>query len=1210
MFSIPRTGDNGRIQEEVPPNQGDEEEGRLLPASELTDHPGDRLDQIVFRGLEVIVPAQVPDRLLQQQVQDILGHCRPEVVGYTTHTPHAVQQFYPLWGVALLGVSVWGFAGGTDFGSGTSRPDAGPYDLPRQIVGLGQVGDTLITCRGIGEANSARKAASAACLNYLTAVRGLEALAQLERAFGRGGPLNQPDAACMQDARARLQAQKMRNYPTFTACLAREFGWIRCQSAGFRDVVLGSVNVLRTVPSMVATVGGGEVFRCVAAPLFKALPHLGGPIGAVSGVASLVQSAFEMVDAHSESQALDLAERHDKRVFALYGADCPELLPLMGYRDDLRQLKRLETRLLKVHSGVRGGYGATSLVTGIATAALLSTGSAVTLGTLGLAGVGAAVGYMGWYAARARLAERASKRYQKGLQTVSANRGDDVARAMRRPGLSAQALRPSLGQIVDDLVRGCTHRGTGQRAREALVALHLPRSVVDAAFDDEAVPLGPCVEPWLGVLQSEFDALHLFLAQKEACAQDKLNALMRLNMNEAHPPRLPGGAGPSWVRHLAPGQHMGDLRRSTLTRDRFLRAWAAPGGLLQDLWQRCPGNTTAHPPRQAADVDGEGAWDALQVWRRSLAQQAQAEAAVAAWVDGGHFAAIRVALNAPDTEERTRARRASLECRFGFSSRDERDPRQHPYAVDEVVATLATRMAQTPLTTDTLAGFMAVWTASQDGAQSALAGPVADLLRRITNPMPEIDREGFCAALNLPAIGPLSVGELKAALPRLQQFLRVSEKLQGQTLTKVVASLHAYPTDSRIPNLVSRAAALRELRQRLEDSQAHPDDVTHALVLARQFATEKLHHRTFGVGEFGSTLGMGGYALNETGQFLREVVERSLGGSPSTARLSESIRPTLIGQEGSALSYWANRLTGMADDALQADANANLLLYRHDEVLAKALGRRETRRNAEAVLTRRREHARQTLGAFVRGFHGQGHAAGLDVDGFIAQLQAFGSLNGLAQRHGMGVLEPPDMGDLKDRARLYLAALEWPHKTGRAKNIRAIRWELDHATTDPQGHRHPRLQLSANRYWSAGFLKSYAEEGRAELERLNAFHEGQHLRYQDAVMSLAALDALSVPALRGHLSSRSEPRLAQARGWIQNQFTAVGLRRRSPVELPLCVQALSQIDGDDQVFLNGVLRQLQQAFEADVLARWEAESRPDENPGDGGDVPVEEDVVT
>jgi len=497
---------------------------------------------------------------------------------------------------------------------------------------------------------------------------------------------------------------------------------------------------------------------------------------------------------------------------------------------------------------------------------------------------------------RSRISEKAQKQYQKGLQTVSANQGNGVERAMRRPGLSAQALRPSLQQIVGELVRNCTDRGTGQQARNALIALHIPRSVVDAAFDDVAVPLGPCIQPWLGVLHSENTALRIFLARQDASAQDKLIAQMRLYEAEALPIKLPGGAGKNWVKHLAPGKHMADLRRSSMDRECFLRHWSlmrgdrpnTPNTLLRGLWQRCPGNTDQ---LQGADVDGEDAWRTLVGWRQSLARQEQAEATVVAWVDGGNFAEIMNCLNTQSPDERTRARQTALGRQFAFATRNERNP-PRPYTDDDVLSVLHTHLIQTPLTTDTMARFRVVWDRRE--GRVALLPVVEGLLSRITRPMPHEDRNIFYQALGIPEAeedGYRRVQQVCTALPHLHQFLLVSEKLQGQTLTKLVASLHDYPTDSNIPALVSRAAALRELRQRLEDSQAPERVVTNALVLARKFAPDGLYRRTLGVGEFGSTLGMRGYALNETGQFIREVVERSLGGTPSA---SLSLRASTI----------------------------------------------------------------------------------------------------------------------------------------------------------------------------------------------------------------------------------------------------------------------------------------------------------------------------
>ncbi|SAL07373.1 hypothetical protein AWB78_08556 [Caballeronia calidae] len=115
----------------------------------------------------------------------------------------------------------------------------------------------------------------------------------------------------------------------------------------------------------------------------------------------------------------------------------------------------------------------------------------------------------------------------------------------------------------------------------------------------------------------------------------------------------------------------------------------------------------------------------------------------------------------------------------------------------------------------------------------------------------------------------------------------MSEKLKAHPISKVVASLHAYPTPTtNVPDLVAREAAKRELTRRFNTADISRDGAAKKLFEQRlefaQWVGDKsaLHERSFLKGNGGQTLGVFGYASNDAGRAVIALLEESILGNP------------------------------------------------------------------------------------------------------------------------------------------------------------------------------------------------------------------------------------------------------------------------------------------------------------------------------------------
>jgi hypothetical protein len=1113
--------------EGVEPARGDKPSGEAPSTSDCTQTPRELVPSRLHHTLSHQMGQSAQQSAgLRQQVADIRARHGPASQDSGPRSPLiSAQHYYPVW-CALLYVAVGaGFGAGTDFQTGTEHPDAGLYNLPAILAGLGQAGDTKITWDGIGAAMAGREAELEACRQYLNAMSGLQALTRLN-------PRLPQDKARVEQARAELQAAVDANARTFLACLEPGYLIPRCFFAGLRDVGFGALSLIKTVPTAVVSgLSTAGPLQGAARDIATTLPHVSSAMGMATGVFHIVQAIFEGADARRDRDTLLRAEQLDKRVFEACGQDCPELLELFDHRHQARELQRLNADLLDVHAWIRGIYGGMGVGGAVTTTVLTALGGAALFGAVGmgipgLVGVFLAGAYMVWFGVRANIRSAAQKRHDKARQTLTAQHGPQ---ADKGPGLTPTArgrpMRVVAQRIVDRLMAPASRQGT----RQALIALGLPPAAVDAALLQGGAPLLPLIEG-LGsqtTSASESESLQRFHARADVGAGEQLMALERwltLGLDPQGIGQKPPGTD-SWTRHLAPGHRMGDPRHATLTARLLRRHWNDEG--LRSFLQRLRKH-----PHELLNTP-QDAWDLLQTRRLEMKRAADARSEVAGWIERGQWRNVALSLG---DDPATAAHRRVLEKEHGLCGPDRL----------RVVEVFRTRAAQTPLGLDNIASFIAICTASDATGKNALVPQVQALVTATANGMPADEVEAFCTALGIRSLNGIEslppgihAGNVDAVLQVLKLFLTVSDKLRAQTLNKVVISLHTYPTDGRMPNALSRLAALRELRLRCEaQGPARQTDVDSALRLAKAWSREKLHGRALGAGEGGGVFGFGGYRLNEKGRFLRELFARCLGTEtlPSTVSTA-TLRQWWLASDDptyrAALRHSAGSVAGwdpisQAPDSAARFASA-FALYRTPGALEKALRSRDgdERAAALACLRSRLTAAGERLTVSLAGPCGPAEA--FDARACVAQLQAFFQLEALALQHGLNAPASPP-GLPPDRLAFYRAALAWPNKTARAKNARAIEAELAQ-------RRHG--EDRGNPFWSAKFLHSQKAAGAIEFQKTQALYpEISATSYKDLIRTLGAAQRMNVRALQRAVLRAP----AQARRWVQVHFRTRGLQ--------------------------------------------------------------------
>lgn len=1050
----------------------------------------------------------------------------------------SAQHYYPVWCVLLCTAA--GAAHGVSFDAetGAEDPQSGLYSLPVLAALLGQAGDTKITFDGARAALAGKEQALEDCRVYLTAVSSLRALEKLKEA--KPSPA---DLKLIEDARKTLQALADARKATFLSCLNLENLVPRCELAWWRDVVFGSVSLAKIVPTTtVCIMSAGGPLAGVAKDLAGTLPYLSSAIGMVTGVLHIAQAACEGKDARSSRQALLQAELSDKCLFLRLleqGLDADgvvgqDLLDLLGHRSRERGLKKLlDADLTEAHSWVRGIYGGSSLGGAVATTVLTALGGAAligaaSMGVLGLVGVALAGAYMLWFGIRANIGTEALKAHAKGRRTAEAVH-DRKADSM--PGLSNVQQGRSIQAIASSMVMRLKQEATRDPTIRVLQAMGISSTPIDAAIQmpegEDDQPLIELIVQWgmQTVSGSEKAALRRFYARADAPASDKLTALERWVAlgDKAEDIVLPPEEGPAWARHLAHGDGMGDLCRSSLTPSLIRKHWNETG--FQSALSRMLGHdavmfadamASATTDREKQDI----AWQGLEWLRSERQRKAKVRATIAGCIRDGLWRNLQLSLkDDPATFEHRRV----LVEEYGISGKKDQQ------TIPDILAALQQHALKQPLQTNTLPSFMAICKASEGDPKRQLANKVQVLVDDTLRSMGgTVEDEEVWAALGVRPPGRIDEHNVDAVLPVLRQFLTLSEKLRAQTLPKVVASLHTYPTGG-FPPALCRLAALRELRLRCEQTDGAPPDlqnIQRAFVLIKPLLRQKLHTRTFGAGQGGGVFGFFGYTLNGKGQFIEYLVKTCQGGAPAPVALSraELLQLFEVSKEADyreALMHFTTNLKDPAPSIAAQFAEAYALQHTPG-ALEKALKSRDAAA-ALGSLTVQLDAARQRVEASLKAF---------DTADTVAAMQKYFDLEALAMRHKVTI--PPLEGIEKTRLQFYRAALTWPNKTARAKNIRAVQVELDQRK---QGQ-----PPTGNPFWSAKFLASRgAAVNNDAWKKMRALHPdilAKAYTYKTQVQTLRAWNRMGMDTV-WQATQQKDP--SKALHWIRLQFKTWGL---------------------------------------------------------------------
>lgn len=1075
---------------------------------------------------------------LKQHLDAVVNSAQPNSPKDLPDLLISPRYYYPLW-FALLCTTA-GLAHGLSFNAaGAEDPKSGLYSVPLLATLLGQLVDSYLTAGGVAQALAGKEQTLEDCRVYLTATSGLQALDKLKEA--KPDPA---DLALIEEARATLQALADARKSIFLSCLSPEFLVPRCQLAWWRDVVLGSVFVAKIVPTTtVAIMSGVGPLPGAAKSLASTLPYLSSAIGMVTGVMHILQAVLEGKDARSLRAALSQAELGDKHLFLgllaqgldADGVVCQDLLDLLGQRSRERGLMgRVDADLTEAHSWIRGIYGGTSLSGAVATTVLTALGGAALIGGAGMSGIGLvgvalAGAYMLWFGIKAYIAEQAQKTHDKACRTAEAVDGRDV---QSMPGLSTAHQGRPLRAIAGSMVTRLKEEATRDQATRMLKAMGISPTAIDAAIHTTDGSHDPAlielIVQWASqtVSGSEKEALRRFYARTDVPASDKLMTLEQWVALGNTPEDIlqKPAEGPAWARHLAQGDRMGDLGRSSLTPSLIKKHWDEPG--FQQALSRMLGHddlVTFAAAMRSATTKRERqaiAWDGLRALRFERQRKAEARATVAGWIRDGLWGNIRTSLKGDLV---ALEHRRVLVDDYGISTKKDQQ------TVPCILAALQQHALKQPLQTDTLPSFRAIFKASDGNHQRQLAVKVRDLVERTIQSMRgTVDAEEVCAALGIPSLEGITEHQVDALLPVLQQFFSVSEKLRAQTLAKVVASLHTYPTGG-FPPALCRLAALRELCLRCEKADAVPADrqnIQRALVLIKPLLKQKLHTRTLGAGQGGGVFGFFGYTLNGKGKFIEYLVKTCQGGAPTPVGLSHAeLRQLFELSEDpayrDALMHFTHQPKEQAPRHAAEFAEAYALQHTPG-ALAKALKGRNPQ-VARDALSDQLETARQRAQASFEAF---------DTAASVAALKAYFDLEALAKKHG--VEGPPlALGIDGDRLQFYRAALTWPNKTARTKNIRAMQTELEQLRQGQAG--------TGNPFWSAKFLKSRVGLEFKEWEKMRKLHPellAKSWSYKAQVQTLKAWNRMSLATLWQAIQKKDP---SKVRHWAQLQFKAWGL---------------------------------------------------------------------
>lgn len=1160
---------------------GERLQRRAQSQKNLTSCPGGSLPILKEASVTEADAARQRERSADAQkvVFELLRLCVEGPMPTASSFNISAPEFYATWG-GLTGAST-GTANGLSVEHDTSEkvPDAGYFGMITTTVGLLRVVDGLSTYDGLRSNEAAYQREVQGSRHYMAAGVGIRMLEKLLPP--KADPtvplieapaeqkLDDMTVAFIEGAIQKLEEQKANNRKYFAINMSARMGMERSQIGAFRDGVIASINCANYPSNMVSAglkgAAGLEKLTGQALQFANATTGIGAGVGIVSGTLSFAQGLRELWDARKEKKALKEAKRFDKEIYAQHGRECPELLDLIDCRQGRRDLYRSLAILQKYHGIARLSVGGVNVFGNATSMAFFAAGTigfaAGLIPGIVMGSVGAA--FLLWINIKTAISNSLNKNYQKAQNKINTN--DKLTPDQFEASVAVQT-RKSTDTILAGIVARLADDARREPLRNALLDMGIDASVIDSAHKDDGKRLREQLFPAKGIHVDEKEALRHAYQKNGATARDQLLAVQAYSADEPkHIDSPPEAIEKKWSKYVASGRDMNNIAKSKFTQALIRKHWNDDGfqAFLQGSLEVAAADLTSP----------DEAWALLKTRKDALTVKNKEKATVYRWVEEMDHDAIRDCIQSAQTDAVTQARKDTLRADFGLDS-----------DTVSIRKTLHSHVNSAPLNKDTIRQFIAAYKGVSSDDKDMSIQKVRGFVELAAQSMPTDEVGAFMHELigkGHTSAAAINENNVDAVLGRIEKFLQILDTLQGQTLTKVVASLHTYPKAfSGIPDGIARFAALRVILTRYKASpKVSQEDMDQAMVVVKALSREKLHSRTIGAGAGGGFLSFGGYKLNDKGTLALELLERCIDGGSSRNGFAGKSIPAYCEQikdpaVDEALRYWIRkfvdvpsthqldtaRLVRFVDAARNLDAAMRQAppgrwqrfvtwitqplawIAQTSYRLFFPASYRKEREEARAVkpfnrlvIESKRVALLEKLNTAIALLDSGNPTEMMKVDEaqLVNQMTEFFAWEELAKKHGVRPLKPVE-GELKGfRFDFYRAALTWPNGTARRKNAEAIRRELsDLKSGGPK----------ANAYWSAKFLASRPEAERAaELTRLNdafRFSTEDGSTYKKAVSYFKTVRDFSPDKLREAILGGGVTGLH----WVEQQLEMLGLK--------------------------------------------------------------------
>lgn len=1018
----------------------------------------------------------------KNEIRKILLRCQASPKELAKLCGLKTTDYYAIWGSLLNASAIIGSSVPKSF----SLASAAVNSVVRPGFHAGAMDDTRLNSR-VARHNEIND-----CARYFNLKNGIQQLAEWKEVIQHN--LSAPNLSsgdkqmmdkCLSlidDNQKKLEMDACKLEATARAPLSK----INEEAKGLvnfvRGTVIGTPNsgnaILQSVSAGLKIDAAKESMKLAGRSLQFAntVSGISAALSIASAATNITSASLELHGARSAKKVLSKESLNDKRICAEYGFAVPALQDLARLRQDKRSVKSLSENLMIGQGSVRLVHSATSLAAAGLGIATLAGVSAATFGAAPAA-LGAVAGlYFFTIQARQWMSTKQLRTYDKEIERMAALYQHNTI-----PGLSLSSDMPGAHNVADDLARVLVGGGNeASSCRRALIEMGLPKSSLDVTGKD-ATQVAKQIFPHLfasGALSDQEVIEKRYSECKTASDAVNIMAYQIENKDVAAPEKK------AWHGLLASGADAIDIRKSEISKKDFAKNWQ------QHFEFRDFVKESLSLPQEMEDA--EKAWLELQKAKKTAEEQSyenmpslQKEVAtkVLQWMEARDLKAIKQCLSGKSEKPFDKACKNKLDVYF--SQEIDITPRETDTA-------LYLELETHELSLDTIHMFKAAAGSHSPHVQKSILEKTQDLVDQIRAIVHEDDKSGFQKAIGIVPGQIISSKDLPLVLNKLEKFLLISRRLQGENLEKVIASLHKYPTAfSGVPTAIVREAARLEIRRRfpMPADPAKAEDFRQTMRLAHELREIDLEKRGPDAGNGGGVLLWGGFKLNDKGLLIKNLLENSKAGGAPNGVLSGSLLKELVKEvpaSKEALVHWAAKSVGekpgRSIDYLARELD---LLYK-PEALEEALNSKKgpAYNRAKEVFEKKFEKIRADIHANAKLMNDESSKDRFDASSFVKQMQEYFELQNMGEKHlligrgafGVGGIIVLGEPLTQESMKFYREALLWKDPAGRDKNVKAIEHEL---TKMKEGD-----TAAANHLWSIEFLKKHPSGQRLELNKL------------------------------------------------------------------------------------------------------------------------------